>query len=149
MIKKTALLALFVLSLLMLSGCDEVAVLNTSYVASVALPGNPSTGYEWMYAFSKEDIMKETGSEYVPDVEDETLAGSGGTYYWTFEPVKPGSVEVQYVYARTTGFEDKQTEQPDTYVTFLFTVGDGGTITFEETSGTLADVQDPVIMVKE
>ncbi len=77
-------------------------------VLTVRLDANPTTGYEWSYAFSDDTALELLTDEYVEDAHAEGELGVGG--YWaasfmgTFEVA--GNVDLTLTYARS--FEPEQ-----------------------------------------
>lgn len=63
----------------------------------VALPGNPSTGYQWTISETDESLLKPGGSSFQPDRD---LPGSGGEYRFAFTAVGPGPVRLRLIYKR-------------------------------------------------
>ena len=72
--------------------------------ATLALPANPSTGYEWSAV--QEGKIFDIESEYVPDENTEGLVGVGGTETFTITPKKEGKATITFTYARP-GQEDE------------------------------------------
>jgi inhibitor of cysteine peptidase len=71
---------------------------------TVAIVGNPTTGYAWTADLSDEDaaLLQATGEPvYDPDVVAEGIVGSGGTYTFTFNAVAKGEVELKLIYWRS------------------------------------------------
>jgi inhibitor of cysteine peptidase len=62
------------------------------------LPGNPTTGYSWQLDITP-GIMIQNES-YIPDDKSDTMAGSGGTYWWNMRAVQPGKQVISGTYAR-------------------------------------------------
>lgn len=76
----------------------QVSAGSTFYLS---LPSNPTTGYIWTLAGGDESIAKEVGSAYLEDDSSgPAIVGRGGQQYWRFQALKPGSTELQLVYAR-------------------------------------------------
>lgn len=61
----------------------------------VALPGNPSTGYNWYVATVDEAVLEQSG-EPTFDAESE-LAGAGGTIHLRFIAAGEGSTTLDLV----------------------------------------------------
>ncbi len=78
----------------LLSGCAGAQ----PQTATLKLSANPTTGYEWEAVQNPE--LFEITSEYTPDTEDATVAGAGGTEVFTLKPLKKGTAEVSFSYAR-------------------------------------------------
>ena len=58
---------------------------------------NPSTGYEWDYEMTVDDIVAEEDHDYNEPEND--VDGATGTEIWTFEAVNPGSTEIIMEYS--------------------------------------------------
>ena len=67
----------------------------------VVLSGNPTTGYEWVFAGTDESILASAGSSYTPDSASAEIVGSGGTYRYLFTAVAAGEVRLRLVYKRS------------------------------------------------
>jgi predicted secreted protein len=66
---------------------------------TIPLPANHTTGYSWHLAKAPSpDILKQVDETYTQD--DSGLAGAGGKEMWNFEGVSPGTVELEFEYAR-------------------------------------------------
>jgi predicted secreted protein len=66
---------------------------------TIPLPANHTTGYSWRLAKAPSpDILKQGGETYSQD--DSGLAGAGGKEMWSFEGMGPGTVELEFEYAR-------------------------------------------------
>ena len=69
----------------------------------VSLPGNASTGYEWIVFLGKNDaaLIKQVGEPvYVSDPTPNRLVGGGDTFIFTFRAVARGQALLKLVYAR-------------------------------------------------
>ena len=67
---------------------------------TVALDGNPTTGYEWT-AQSADEAVATVAGEYTADEAAEGMTGVGGTYNFTVTGVAEGSTVVTFKYARS------------------------------------------------
>jgi len=83
-------------------------------VITVSLCSNPTTGFEWECEITGEDVLEETGHEFVPP-EGEAM-GAPGTDVWTFTAIGEGEAEVRMEYSQP--WEDGEKEE----WTFTFTV---------------------------
>ncbi|MDR1636376.1 MAG: protease inhibitor I42 family protein [Treponema sp.] len=90
----------------------------------IELEGNRTTGYSWTYVMEHEGIVREVSAEYREDAGSENRAGRGGVFVFTFESLKPGTVELRFGYARPweKGVEPERTES------YLLTVDRAGEI---------------------
>lgn len=76
-------------------------------VFEFSLPGNPTTGYEWMIAdsapFHRRSSIELISIEesYQTEPGKENMPGAGGTYTYHVKGVKPGKVEFFMAYARS------------------------------------------------
>jgi inhibitor of cysteine peptidase len=85
------------------------------------LPGNPTTGYSWQLDITPGIVI--LNESYIPDDKSGTLAGSGGTYWWTMRAVQPGNQVISGIYARP--WESNRTNP----VTFTLTLDVGEVMT--------------------
>ena len=72
----------------------------------VRLPGNPTTGYSWQMASPSNTAVRLLAQpQYVPqaqaDKTREKTVGAGGTYYFKFQAVQPGTAVIRLAYARS------------------------------------------------
>lgn len=97
-------------------------------VLTVRLQANATTGYAWTFENSDETILACEKEEYVPDENQEGLAGVGGTYVAVFAPTMrdAGKVTLTFRYAR-----EWETEEPaETYIFDLW-INEAGLLTVE------------------
>jgi inhibitor of cysteine peptidase len=64
----------------------------------IALEANPTTGYQWQLSKPLEPALKLEETSYSP--EEGQVVGSGGTQYWRFEGVAPGTATVTLNYLK-------------------------------------------------
>jgi inhibitor of cysteine peptidase len=70
-------------------------------VFTIALPSNPTTGYTWMEQFDDTMLCLVRQAYVGAATSGETpVAGAGGTQYYQFTPLKAGSSELKFSYAR-------------------------------------------------
>ena len=62
------------------------------------LCSNPTTGFQWDYKMTTENIVKEEDHDFEPPEGD--LPGAAGTEFWTFEAVNKGTTEVRMEYSQ-------------------------------------------------
>ena len=63
----------------------------------LVLPGNPSTGYEWV-VIEAPSILEEVGEAvFLPESD---LIGAGGEFHFRFVATGPGTVQLRLVYER-------------------------------------------------
>jgi inhibitor of cysteine peptidase len=82
-------------------GSFTIAVGDT---ITVAIPGNPTTGYQWEAALSEEAaaLLTLKGEPvYEEESTDESLVGAGGTYIFTFTAEAAGQAELELKYWRS------------------------------------------------
>lgn len=74
---------------------------NQGDMIVVALPANPTTGFQWDVV-SEGDVLRQSGeSEYIPDEPPDSLVdGAGGTAIFRFEAAGAGSAELALEYHR-------------------------------------------------
>ncbi len=93
---------------LLMAGCAK----KDPQTATLTLPSNPTTGYEWMV--TQEPELFEISSQFAEDVtenEDEeemALVGAGGTETFKLTPKAAGTATVEFTYERS--FEDAEPE---------------------------------------
>jgi inhibitor of cysteine peptidase len=95
--------------------CGSSVELNTGDSLSLALEGNPTTGYVWEIESNDPAVMKPSGEpEYHADSE---AIGAGGTYTFRFTAVAKGKVTLRLVYHRP--FEKNVPELKSCEVTII------------------------------
>lgn len=104
---------------LMLIGCIALVAAGCAkkepQKATLSLPSNPSTGYEWFVEQDPElfDIDSELADDTDGNDEGEALAGAGGTEVFTLTPKAEGTTTVTFSYERS--WEDAEPESTLTY----------------------------------
>ncbi len=98
--KRFFLWGLFLFSCLTLAMMPSAFAAERGETVAIELPANPSTGYSWTYEFSKEDILEEDSSGYIPAPGKDEEVGRGGKQVWIFRAVNAGSVAVTFTYQR-------------------------------------------------
>ena len=63
------------------------------------LCSNPTTGFEWDYEASTENVLREEDHDF-EEPEDEGIVGAAGKELWTFEAVGEGTTEVRLEYSQ-------------------------------------------------
>lgn len=64
----------------------------------LSLPSNPTTAYSWTYREQpSEQVLEEVRQWYE---SDSMLIGSGGSQYWEYKAVAPGSASIKLIYSR-------------------------------------------------
>ena len=64
----------------------------------VALSSNPTTGFQWDYVITVENVVKEEDHDF--EEPEGNVTGAAGTEIWTFEAVEKGATEVQMEYSQ-------------------------------------------------
>jgi len=64
----------------------------------VELCSNPTTGFQWDYETTIENVLKEEDHDFEEPKGD--VPGAAGIEVWTFEAVKKGTTEVQMEYSQ-------------------------------------------------
>ena len=82
---------------MLLYGCAGIQKQKT---VTVELEGNPTTGFSWVYAMSREGVLREVSSEYVADRADKGVVGSGGKFVFTFKAAAAGETDLVFSYLR-------------------------------------------------
>ena len=63
----------------------------------LVLPGNPTTGYQWVVTEAP-SILEEAGeAEFLPESD---LIGAGGEFHFRFVATEPGTAKLRLVYER-------------------------------------------------
>lgn len=62
------------------------------------LCSNPSTGLQWIYKTTIENVVQEEDHDFEPPEGD--VPGAAGVEFWTFEAVENGTTEVQLEYSQ-------------------------------------------------
>jgi len=65
---------------------------------TVELCSNTTTGFEWDYEMTIEDVVKEEDHDFEPPEGD--VPGAAGIEVWTFEAVEKGTTEVLMEYSQ-------------------------------------------------
>ena len=65
---------------------------------TVKLCSNPTTGFQWEYEISEENVLKEEDHDFEEPEGDGV--GAPGIEVWTFEAVAKGTTEVRMEYSR-------------------------------------------------
>ena len=74
----------------------QIDLKNGDEIALV-LPGNPSTGYEWV-VIEAPSILEEVGeAKFLPESD---LIGAGGEFHFRFVATGPGTAQLRLVYER-------------------------------------------------
>jgi predicted secreted protein len=70
-------------------------------VITVRLPGNPTTGFEWV-ALPPDDaaVSVEASGQYVADSAGAGMVGGGGTYVFHYKAERPGASKIVLNYRR-------------------------------------------------
>ena len=64
----------------------------------VELCSNATTGFQWDYEITTENIVKEEDHDFEPPERD--VPGAAGVELWTFEAVGKGTTEIQMEYSQ-------------------------------------------------
>ena len=64
----------------------------------VELCSNPTTGFEWDYEMSIDNVLKEEDHDFEEPSGD--VPGAAGKKVWTFEAVKTGTAEISMEYSQ-------------------------------------------------
>ena len=65
---------------------------------TVKLCSNPTTGFQWEYEMSGENVLKEEDHDFEEPEGD--VPGAAGIEVWTFEAVEKGTTEVHMAYSQ-------------------------------------------------
>jgi len=66
---------------------------------TVKLCSNPTTGFQWDYETTIENVLKEEDHDF-EEPKDKGLVGAAGIEVWTFEAVEKGTTEVRMEYSQ-------------------------------------------------
>ena len=69
---------------------------------TVKLCSNPTTGFQWDYETTIENVLKEEDHDF-EEPKDKGLVGAAGIEVWTFEAVEKGTTEVRMEYSQPWG----------------------------------------------
>ena len=72
--------------------------LETGDKITVKLCSNASTGFQWEYRITSENVIKEEDHDFEEPKDD--MPGAPGVEVWTFEAVAKGTTEVQMEYSQ-------------------------------------------------
>ena len=72
--------------------------LETGDKITVKLCSNASTGFQWEYRITSENVIKEEDHDFEEPKDD--MPGASGVEVWTFEAVAKGTTEVQMEYSQ-------------------------------------------------
>jgi inhibitor of cysteine peptidase len=75
---------------------------NVGDTVTIAIPGNPTTGYSWVAALSDKDtaLLEQQGDPtYLGDSAD-NVVGAGGTFTFTFKATAAGRAALKLAYVR-------------------------------------------------
>ena len=115
---------LFFLLVILLAGCstrgsqalqlteadrDSVVELSQGQAFSVALPGNPTTGYTWVLMAGDDSIAAQVGEFEFKSEGKVNTAGSGGVIILNFEAAGQGETVLELGYKRP--WEDNPPEE--------------------------------------
>lgn len=90
--------SLFVYRLVDETASGQQMILREGERLMIALPGNPTTGYEWEVENEPTEIVRRIdGPGYR---SSSTLIGAGGTFYFRYETINSGQGELTLVYRR-------------------------------------------------
>lgn len=88
------------ITIFLLSGCSNgINLNNNTKELKINLYSNSSTGYEWTYKVSNEDIIKISKSYKTNCPSD--VSGCGGENVYTIKPLKEGKTTITFKYARS------------------------------------------------
>jgi inhibitor of cysteine peptidase len=96
------------LMLVLLGACSTARTLNldddgmrieleTGDEVELVLPGNPSTGYEWVVTEAPPNLQQVDETEFVPESD---LIGAGGEFHFRFKATEPGTAQLSLTYER-------------------------------------------------
>jgi predicted secreted protein len=65
---------------------------------TVKLCSNPTTGFQWNYEMTIENVVKEEDHDF--EAPEGDVPGAAGIELWTFEAIEKGTAEVQMEYSQ-------------------------------------------------
>jgi inhibitor of cysteine peptidase len=71
--------------------------LKTGEEVELVLPGNPTTGYEWVVIEAPPNLQQVDEPEFVPESD---LIGAGGEFHFRFKATEPGTAQLSLSYER-------------------------------------------------
>lgn len=74
---------------------------NAGETFTVKLDENPTTGYQWSYAVSDENVVALSKDEYAADRTAGDIEGAGGQRVLTFKALSKGTAAIDMVYERS------------------------------------------------
>lgn len=107
----------------------------------ISLEGNATTGYEWTYSISNEEILEETKNEYI--TKDTGLVGASGVYNFEFKGLKEGTTNITFIYSRSW-----ETEEPLYVLIYEVKVNNKKEIISYEATGTYLEENLPKAIIK-
>ncbi len=76
-------------------------IVRSNDLLKITLDGNPTTGYTWSVSDETGTILKQDGDpQYTPSASGNMIAGSGGTYLFTFKAVQQGTAPLKFKYSQ-------------------------------------------------
>ncbi len=108
--KYLVLLVMVLLTAAIMLGCtggkvygkeDTDISVNAGDTFTVKLDENPTTGYQWSYTISDENIVEISQDEYVADTHSGEMTGAGGVRSFTFIAKAKGNAVITMVYERS------------------------------------------------
>jgi inhibitor of cysteine peptidase len=96
------------LMLVLLGACSAAQTLNldddgmrlelkTGEEVELVLPGNPTTGYEWVVTEAPSNLQQVDETEFVAESD---LIGAGGEFHFRFRATEPGTAQLILTYER-------------------------------------------------
>lgn len=96
------------LMLVLLGACSAAQTLNldddgmrlelkTGDEVELVLPGNPTTGYEWVVIEAPSNLQQVNETEFVAESD---LIGAGGDFHFRFRATAPGTAQLILTYER-------------------------------------------------
>jgi len=94
--------------LVLLGACSAAQTLNldddgmrlelkTGEEVELVLPGNPTTGYEWVVTEAPSNLQQVDETEFVAESD---LIGAGGEFHFRFRATDPGTAQLILTYER-------------------------------------------------
>ncbi len=80
--------------ILALAGCGT----DKQQIMKLTLDSNPTTGYSW--TVTQDPELFNVGEEYIENSHEEGMTGVGGQQVFSLAPMKAGTSDVTFTYAR-------------------------------------------------
>lgn len=80
---------------------NKTIEVTTGEEIMLRLTANQSTGYNWVYLDTTQDMIKLVNDNYETDPKFKNANGAGGKHTFHFKAMKPGTSEIHMLYSRS------------------------------------------------